>query len=136
MKRKSDTANTSRTVGSLDAILALLAKAVHEPLVRKAAVSEVQSLIWDGRESVVGPDVYDVLADLAVDLDYYEADPIIRMEDASFYGMSVWKRGLEPPFEGLRLLASKSQTIRRPPANKVQSHGVDFEKVFYRAQWH
>ena len=71
---------------SIDAMLALLVRAQRDPLNRKEAIKEFQSLVWDSPEFSLGQVGYNVLADLAYDLDFFEPDPAARHEDRSYYG--------------------------------------------------
>jgi hypothetical protein len=71
---------------SLDAMLALLVRVLREPSTRKATVKQFQALVWESPRHTVAKEVYDVLADLAYDLDYFEPDPVSRAQDTSYYG--------------------------------------------------
>jgi hypothetical protein len=70
----------------IDAMLALLVSAQRDRLNRKETINQFQSLVWDGREFLLGQDGYNVLADLAYDLDFFEPDPAARSKDSSYYG--------------------------------------------------
>lgn len=70
----------------LDQALALLGQALQQPLRREEIVAEFQALVWRGLGPAFPKDVREVLADLAYDLDYFEASPAIRKEDPSYYG--------------------------------------------------
>jgi hypothetical protein len=71
---------------SLDAMLALLVRILRESSTGKATVTQFQSLVWECPRHSIAKDTYDVLADLAYDLDYFEPDPVSRAQDASYYG--------------------------------------------------
>jgi hypothetical protein len=73
-------------MASLDELLGLLAKALREPIARKATIARFQTLVWDRKEPAVPPAVDEVLRDLAHDLDFFEADPVVRKEDGVYYG--------------------------------------------------
>jgi hypothetical protein len=79
-------------MASLEIMLALLARILREPLTRKATVKQFQSLVWQGQERSIDKDTYNVLADLAYDLDFYEPDPVLRKEDATYYGQERLER--------------------------------------------
>jgi hypothetical protein len=96
---------------SLDQMLLLLVKALREPITRKATVSQFQSLVWEGRDPSVPEEAYSILADLAYDLDFFEADPTIRKQDSTYYGHNrleqeirtalhkLAEQGIEPPID-------------------------------------
>jgi hypothetical protein len=67
-------------------MIALLAKALREPISRKAAVSRFQEEVWHGGGSDIRAEVFDLLRELAYDLDYFEVDPAVRKEDGTYYG--------------------------------------------------
>jgi hypothetical protein len=71
---------------SLDAMLALLVRALREPSTRRATVRQFQSLVWECPRHSIARETYDVLADLAYDLDYFEPDPVSRAQNMSYYG--------------------------------------------------
>ncbi len=45
-------------------------------------------MVWDpsGEETLADAGVWTILEELAIDLDYYERDPILRLDDPSYYG--------------------------------------------------
>lgn len=51
---------------------------------RKKLVKEFQEQIWDERTNLDNP-VFDILSELAYDLDFYEPDENLRSEDGSYY---------------------------------------------------
>jgi hypothetical protein len=71
----------------LDKILQLLIKALRDP--RRETVREFQKFFWDNErrlELSIRADALELLGDLAYDLNFFVADPVIRMEDPSYYG--------------------------------------------------
>lgn len=75
-------------MASGDAILALLVEALHNRRARNEAVKQFQTIVWEWRTPPVGvgQQAYDILADLAYDLDFFEPDPFVRVETTSYYG--------------------------------------------------
>jgi hypothetical protein len=71
---------------SLDELTDLLVKAFREPMTRKATISRFQEFVWQGRDPSVPSQIFDVLREVAYDLDFFEVDPNVRQEDASYYG--------------------------------------------------
>jgi hypothetical protein len=72
---------------SLEKLLQLLIKLSHDA--RQEAVREFQRCFVNHQNSLersVGKDAYELLCDLAWDLNYFVADPVVRMEDAAYYG--------------------------------------------------
>lgn len=55
---------------------------------RKNNVKHFQAIVFDGAMQSLGLSEieWDVLTQLAQDLDFYEPDPVMRKEDASFCG--------------------------------------------------
>jgi len=85
-------------MGSLEKMLELLVRALRDPLSRKDTVRKFQLGFWGSQQSLkgsIGDDVYDLLADLAYDLDFFEADPIVRAGDCSYYGHERLEREIE-----------------------------------------
>jgi hypothetical protein len=70
----------------MDKIVSLLIEALQDPRSRSETIKEAQSLVWDLRKVSMNAEVYDVLADLAYDLDFFEPNQEMRKEDPSFYG--------------------------------------------------
>jgi hypothetical protein len=75
------------TMDVLDNILQLLIKALRDP--RRETVWEFQKFFWDNErrlEPSIGAEALELLGDLAYDLSFFVADPVMRMEDPSYYG--------------------------------------------------
>ena len=87
---------------TVDAIANLLREAIADSRRLRATIAEVQRLVWaekvDGTEKEKA-----VLADLALDLDYFEPDPAARKEDASFFGEERAISEIRAALEKLRL---------------------------------
>jgi hypothetical protein len=58
----------------------ILEKILNDKINRKELIKEFQSQIWNNAEAP------EVLKDLAYDLDFYEPNEVLRMEDPSYYG--------------------------------------------------
>ncbi len=70
----------------VDQAVTLLVSALLEPMSRKAAVARFQAMIWAGRPPEVSEAIFDVMRELAHDLDYFEQDQKVRKEDGSYFG--------------------------------------------------
>jgi len=73
-------------MSSIDALLELLIKMMREPATRKASVKQFQALVWACPKASMGTDTYDAVADLALDLDFFEPDPFLRRDGPDYYG--------------------------------------------------
>jgi hypothetical protein len=69
-------------------LLNLLRTALEDAARRPNVICRFQKAIFDGNQSSLGlsSGEWDVMSQLALDLDYYESDPEWRREDASYYG--------------------------------------------------
>lgn len=106
-------------MASVDAILALLIEALHSSRARNAAIEQFQTIVWEWQTPPIdiGQQAYDILADLAVDLDYFEPDPFRRVESASYYGDERLEEEIRT---ALRRLANLGIEIpREPPARNA-----------------
>jgi hypothetical protein len=74
-------------IETLSDLLAILNLALSHAQERTQAIKAFQRHVFDNH-GVPGATVeqWDVLNEVALDLDYYEADPSKRQEDPSFYG--------------------------------------------------
>lgn len=54
-------------------------------LERKRLIKEFQEIVWNDDSNSDNP-AFDILCELAYDLDFYEPDEKIRKEDSSYYG--------------------------------------------------
>ncbi len=75
-------------IESLVDIIALLELALSNQKERVSAIKAVQNCIWDTETPISGAttEQWENLNDLALDLDYYEPNPVYRLGDPSFYG--------------------------------------------------
>ena len=60
--------------------MTILEKILNDKINRKELIKEFQSQVWNNAEAL------EVLKDLAYDLDFYEPNETLRMEDPSYYG--------------------------------------------------
>ena len=101
-------------MASVDAMLALLIKALHTPCARKETIEQFQAFVWDWKRPSIGQEAYDILADLAYDLDFFEPDPLRRAYDWVFYGHERMEKEIAT---ALRRLADLGIEIpHEPPA--------------------
>jgi predicted nucleic acid-binding protein len=73
----------------VDMLIGLLKEAIENPKNRSERIKRFQQLVWDTREDEIAPgeqEIWDILNDLAADLDYYEPNEEWRREDPSFFG--------------------------------------------------
>jgi hypothetical protein len=83
---------------TLEKMLSILVKALSEISARKESVREFQRCFWDNQlhiKSSIGENAYNILADLAYDLDFFEADPGVRAQDTTYYGDERLDREIE-----------------------------------------
>ncbi len=67
-------------------LVALLHHALAEPGDLPADVQTFQQTVWNDKETILNEHVDGIIRTLAYDLDYYEADPVSREENSSFFG--------------------------------------------------
>src|SRR6266849_4196904 len=67
-------------------VIEMLQAASLEPAKLPEAIGALQSMVWKskGWDSGLSEEIVETLSDLAYDLDFYEADPTARAEDASY----------------------------------------------------
>ncbi|HUA64604.1 MAG TPA: hypothetical protein VME24_02075, partial [Alphaproteobacteria bacterium] len=68
----------------IEKIQLLLKDITKDPSQKRQTIKEFQDEIWSCPDEE--SQIIRILRDLAHDLDYFEADPIKRSEDPSFYG--------------------------------------------------
>lgn len=75
-------------IESMTDLVALLRLALSNRAKRVPAIKAFQNYIFNSSLPIPGAtaEQWEALSDLAVDLDYYEPDPIARREDPSYYG--------------------------------------------------
>ena len=71
---------------------------------RAELVSQFQQEIWNNQESDDNPE-YQILNDLAYDLDYYEPRPGLRLEDKSFFGDDILQERMNEAIEKLKRIS-------------------------------
>lgn len=73
---------------TLSDLRSLLEEALSSPTARLECIKRFQDYVFHHAEPIKGanPQQWDVLNDLALDLDYYEPDVEKRREDSTFYG--------------------------------------------------
>jgi hypothetical protein len=75
-------------IKSMTDLVALLRLALSNRAERVSAIRLFQNYVFDTSVPIPGAtdEQWEALNDLAVDLDYYEPDPVNRREDPSYYG--------------------------------------------------
>ena len=75
-------------IESMTDLVALLRLALSNRAERVSTIKAFQKYVFDTGAPVPGAtaEQWETLNDLAVDLDYYEPDPVDRREDTSYYG--------------------------------------------------
>ena len=68
-----------------DHLVELLIQALMFPRLRNDSIRDFQKLVSDDQEEEKEGTASEVFADLAIDLDYYEPDPVKRSEDPSYF---------------------------------------------------
>lgn len=92
-------------MSSLKEFIALLDEALRDPLSREKSVGAFQRLVWDSpKQNAIGREAFEILADLAYDLDFFEPDPVVRMTDPSYYGNERLESEIKAAFRHLAKL--------------------------------
>lgn len=75
------------SVYTVPQVIEMLQAATVQPAKLPEAISALQTMVWKskGWDSGLSEEIVEALSDLAYDLDFYEADPTARAEDASYY---------------------------------------------------
>lgn len=74
---------------NLELLIEVLREALADSNKRPERIKRFQQLVWDTREDEIASgeqQIWDILNDLAVDLDYYEPNEEWRRESPSFFG--------------------------------------------------
>ena len=74
------------TTEDIRPLVSILLSALHQADKRKQLIAEFQQRVWDAPEDLTATQEWEILRDLAYDLDFYEPDAKVRAEDSSFYG--------------------------------------------------
>lgn len=80
---------------------------------RSKKISAFQQLIWRDQSINLKEDLYDILYELAVDLDYYEPNPAWRQEDISFYGEDKLVQHIQEALEAINLWEIKNKNEQK-----------------------
>jgi hypothetical protein len=74
-------------IQTMDDLLTLLRLALSDRNERKAKIRAFQDYVWARASPITGAteEQWDILNNLALDLDYYEPDPVARVEDGAYY---------------------------------------------------
>ncbi|GIV16604.1 MAG: hypothetical protein KatS3mg022_2039 [Armatimonadota bacterium] len=73
----------------LEMLIELLRQAIEDPNKRTERIKRFQQFVWETSEHEIAPSerrIWDILDELAVDLDYYEPHEEWRRESPSFFG--------------------------------------------------
>src|SRR5215831_16630388 len=90
-----------------DQLIELLIEALMFPRMRKDSIRDFQRLVSDDQEKEKAGTASEVFGDLAIDLDYYEPDPIKRSEDPSYFGDERLEEELRAALDKLSALGAK-----------------------------
>ncbi len=71
-------------MANVESIVEQLKNLLDQPSELAAGIARVQQQIWSAPKD--GDPQWEILRDLAYDLDYYQPKERVRSEDASFYG--------------------------------------------------
>jgi hypothetical protein len=98
-------------IESLSDLTGLLQEALSNPAERVSAIKAFQNYVFESATPVPGASAeqWQVVNDLAFDLDYYEPDPEDRGEDASFYGEQRVEDEIKEAIEKLAVSAPASK---------------------------
>jgi len=67
-------------------LIAMLECALDKPHERARFIAKFQQAVFDAPSSTTNTVEWQILRNLAYDLDFYEPDPQIRAEDSSYFG--------------------------------------------------
>ena len=83
---------------NFESIIAQLKVLVNQPTELAAGIPKVQQEIWRAKEGTEHDPLWEILRDLAYDLDYYQPNERVRSQDKSLYGeeraLSEIRKGL------------------------------------------
>lgn len=82
-------------------LIALLQEALREPSTRRESIRRFQEIVWGTPENGVEDEVWALLGDLAVDLDYYEPNPRQQGQAPQFFGDKEVERILRAALQKL-----------------------------------
>jgi len=113
---------------TLEKLIGFLAKALSDPLSRKESVDEFLLCYLNNELDIrrsIGQIAFDILAELAYDLNFFVADPVLRMEDSDYYGDERLVKEIKAALRGLSQAGvaiptdgeSKPDAQTEPPPN-------------------
>jgi|DewCreStandDraft_4_1066084.scaffolds.fasta_scaffold101742_2 hypothetical protein len=70
----------------MEQFVLMLKEALNNPANRADIISAFQKDIWNTKAGGEPNEAFTILKELAYDLDFYQPDPALRKEDASYYG--------------------------------------------------
>ena len=70
---------------NISELIKILKNIISSEKSRESYIAEFQRIIWDN-DFASNEMEEEILRDLAHDLDYFESNPDVRIEDSSFYG--------------------------------------------------
>jgi hypothetical protein len=73
-------------MASTEMLIGLLTEALRRPELRRQLIRDFQELVWRNSGHTGEEAAWQILADLAYDLDFYEPDQNLRNEDVSYFG--------------------------------------------------
>lgn len=80
---------------------------------RSKKISTFQQLIWKDKSIDFEEDLYEILHNLAVDLNYYVPNPEWRKEDSSYYDEQGLITNIEEALQAIELLEIKNQNEQK-----------------------
>ena len=83
---------------SIQQIIKIINDVFHNQTQRNQLIRDFQQSVWNSDEEDWA---WEILADLATDLDYYEPDPVLRREDPSYYGDNQLEEKLQSALKKL-----------------------------------
>lgn len=87
---------------SLESLLAILSNALKDRARRSQLINNFQQRIWHDSPVPSEEWAWDILRELAYDLDFYVADETTRREDPSYYGDDRAEAKIQTALEQLK----------------------------------
>jgi hypothetical protein len=81
-----DSQTLAKVKHSVQVLTTILMEVLRNVEGRRQSVVNFQKEVWNLHEPSENFPELRILRDLALSLDYYEPDPVIRQEDSSYYG--------------------------------------------------
>ena len=97
----------NKRIEAFSDLLALLEEILSSPVTRQECIKKFQDYVFHHGEPIQGANSsqWDVLNELAMDLDYYEPDTAMRREDPTFYGDERLEREIQEALNKLHVQA-------------------------------